>query len=238
MASGEQLVDSLKAMWNEAVPNRALNYKDDHILAWFIRSPNGQGEWPLYIHVLHAGMEKNWGSRQNEILCLILTETVATQLTEAYPDQTYYYGVEIRWDHTLPERHKTENPNVMSSRSPVRSTTATPPFTMGVKPDRRTPGHVVSFAQIWNPGNQLGYGWRCSCDRGMLCAEVIRRSNMKAHCFADVLAASKDDSHFTIALPLYGKLIHRVGVTYIVSQNWEGEEVQEFRELRCCLYTE
>jgi hypothetical protein len=223
MGSGEKLVDSLKALWNEAVPSQALNYKDDHIISWFVSDPPG-GTCQLHLHVLHAGMEKNWGSRQNEILCLVLTPTVADQLRRAYPDQSYY-GPNVKWDNTLPERHKSANPNTQSPSSQRAESDVLPmPFESGSL--RPTPGHRVNFVEIWNPGNQLGYGWRCNCERGMLCDSAVVHANMQP--YRDIRGAAQADPHFTIAIPIFQQLLHRVGVTYMVAKDWQGEDVQEY----------
>src|ERR1051325_1990630 len=110
--TSEELEEALKVIWNEvAIPDEQLNFKDDHIISWYLGHGGVYGsldEHPLYIQVLHAGMHKFWGTRQNEILVVVLTERSAEQF-EKRVRLDLNGNPRIKWDPRLRERFKRQN---------------------------------------------------------------------------------------------------------------------------------
>jgi hypothetical protein len=61
----------------------------------------------------------------------------------------------------------------------------------------------------------------------MMCDSALVHANMQT--YRDIRGITRrEDPYFTIAIPIYRQLLHRVGVTYMVSKDWQGEDVQEY----------
>lgn len=88
--------------------------------------------------------------------------------------------------------------------------------------------HRISFVEIMNPGNQIGYGWRCACAKGLLCAEAFYRCINPAAAYMDVIDKTENTSMFSLAIPMYNSVIHRVTVVYSTREDWDGSSVHEF----------
>lgn len=233
--TAEKLSETLKVMWNESPIGGIgfpLNFKDDHIVGWYIHVTPGStmsdsdAEAYLYISVLHAGLDKYWGNKTLEHLCLVIKNNIASQMAQAF-NPSDAIGQGIKWDSSLPEKHLIQSNPPKAKMEPVFPVRGDQLLEMNaINPN--TLAHRISFVEILNPGNQLGYGWRCSCIYGLLCTVAYNRSTRPQDSYRDVVEKSKENSMFSLAVSMYNAVIHRVTIVCSTREDWDGSPVREF----------
>lgn len=231
--TSKQLSETLKAILNESITSGSLlDPEDDRIVCWFLTTPDGRKyqEYKLYISIFHEGSTRYYGSLTLEHVCLAITETVAQQLFQAFHPRNGPSQTQPRWDESLPGKYQAQvehmkdgtgsrNSSWLDGAIPQMEKAASKPNTLA---------HKVSFVEILNPGNQLGYGWRCSCMYGLLCTQAYNRSVRPRDSYSDVLHKSKGNSMFSLAVSMYESVIHRVTVVCSTREDWDGSAVEEF----------
>lgn len=232
--TSDQLIETLIHLWNESVPDRPLDFKTDHIIGWYLEYSWGAAtpvENPLYISVIHTSHQKYWGNAGLDHMCLVLTARVTQQFMDAFrPSNLLTDG--ILWDTSLPRKFHIQNDQqAIDAEKKKLATTAEPPMfePIETRSVARFPrSHRVSFVEIWNPERQLGYGWRCSCAKGLLCEMATDQAVLTNVSYRDIRNKAVANSMFSIAIVLYNRVLHRVTFVASVRTDWDGEIVREY----------